>query len=99
MARIYRVLALIAALLCGSPIICARAVRGGIVSDNIPDAPAALAEKLDAYLSGRQVRLLGWSASGGLFILTRFGDVDELHLVDLFPQTFHMETVAVLKLS
>ena len=46
MARIYRVLALIAALLCGSPIICARAVRGGIVSDNIPDAPAALAEKL-----------------------------------------------------
>jgi len=33
MARIYRVLALIAALLCGSPIICARAVRGGIVSD------------------------------------------------------------------
>ena len=24
-------------------------------------------------------------------------DLAELHLVDLFPQTFHMETVAVLQ--
>jgi dipeptidyl aminopeptidase/acylaminoacyl peptidase len=82
MARIYRVLALSAALLCGSPIAAARDAGGRVVADNIPDAPAALTEKLEAYLSGRQAQLLGWSASGGLLIATRFGDVDELHLVE-----------------
>jgi dipeptidyl aminopeptidase/acylaminoacyl peptidase len=81
MARIHCVLAVMAALLCASSAASAREARGRLVSDNIPEAPPSLTEKLDAYLSGREARLLGWSPSGGLLILTRFGDVDELHLV------------------
>jgi dipeptidyl aminopeptidase/acylaminoacyl peptidase len=82
MARIYWLLALMAALLCESSTAAARDAHGRLVSDNIPDAPANLTEKLDAYLSGREARLMGWSPSGGLLILTRFGDVSELHLVE-----------------
>jgi dipeptidyl aminopeptidase/acylaminoacyl peptidase len=81
MARIYWVLALMAMLVCESPGAPARDARGRLVSDNIPDAPASLTEKLDAYLGGREAKLLGWSPSGGLLILTRFADVDQLHLV------------------
>jgi dipeptidyl aminopeptidase/acylaminoacyl peptidase len=81
MTRIYWMLALMAALLCESSAASAREARGRLVSDNIPDAPATLTEKLDVYLSGREARLLGWSPSGGLLIATRFGDVDQLHLV------------------
>jgi dipeptidyl aminopeptidase/acylaminoacyl peptidase len=82
MTRIYWVLALTVSLFCESSAASAREARGRLVSDNIPDAPAALTEKLDAYLSGREARLLGWSPSGGLLIATRFGDVDQLHVVE-----------------
>ena len=37
---------------------------------------------MDAYLSARQATPLGWSPKGQLLIATRFGDVDQLHLVE-----------------
>ena len=40
------------------------------------------ADKLDAYLGGREASPLGWSPRGELLIATRFGDVDQLHVVD-----------------
>jgi dipeptidyl aminopeptidase/acylaminoacyl peptidase len=63
----------------------AAATRSGANSltyDNIPEPAAGLSEKLDAYLSARQATPLGFSPKGQLLIVTRFGDVDQLHLVE-----------------
>ncbi len=60
----------------------ARVERGNLTFENIPEAPADLAEKLDGYLNARQATPLGWSPKGQLLITTRFGDVDQLHLVE-----------------
>src|SRR5271154_4940785 len=56
--------------------------RGNLTFDNIPEAPAELVDKLDAYLNARQATPLGWSPKGQLLITTRCGDVDQLHLVE-----------------
>src|SRR5579863_1683931 len=59
-----------------------RVERGSLIFENIPDPTAELAEKLNAYLSARQATPLGFSPKGQLLISTRFGDVDQLHLVE-----------------
>jgi dipeptidyl aminopeptidase/acylaminoacyl peptidase len=59
-----------------------RVERGNLIFDNIPDAPADLTEAVDGYLSARQATPLGWSPKGQLLISTRFGDVDQLHMVE-----------------
>jgi dipeptidyl aminopeptidase/acylaminoacyl peptidase len=58
-------------------------VRGNLVLDGIPEqAAAAAADSLDAYLGARQAAPLGFTPKGELLIATRFGDVDQLHLID-----------------
>jgi dipeptidyl aminopeptidase/acylaminoacyl peptidase len=69
-------------LVAASASLAARVERGGLVFDNIPDAPAELTARLDGYLSARQATPLGWSPAGALLISTRFGDVDQLHVVE-----------------
>ncbi len=59
-----------------------RVERGNLVFDNIPEPAAGLSEKLDSYLNARQAIPLGFSPQGQLLITTRFGDVDQLHLVE-----------------
>jgi dipeptidyl aminopeptidase/acylaminoacyl peptidase len=59
-----------------------RVERGNLIFDNIPDAPAELTDSVDGYLSARQATPLGWSPKGQLLISTRFGDVEQLHLVE-----------------
>jgi dipeptidyl aminopeptidase/acylaminoacyl peptidase len=59
-----------------------RVERGNLIFDNIPDAPADLTDKVDGYLNARQATPLGWSPKGQLLISTRFGDVDQLHVVE-----------------
>jgi len=58
------------------------AVRGDLVFDNIPELAADSADRLDAYLSARQATPQGFTPKGQLLIATRFGDVDQLHVVD-----------------
>jgi dipeptidyl aminopeptidase/acylaminoacyl peptidase len=83
MNRIYLLLLLAAPLLTNVPALAvSRVERGNLTFDNIPEAPADLAEKLDGYLNARQATPLGWSPQGQLLIATRFGDVDQLHLID-----------------
>jgi dipeptidyl aminopeptidase/acylaminoacyl peptidase len=83
MNRIYLLLLLAAPLLVNSAVQAAsRVERGNLTFDNIPQVPADLAEKLDGYLNARQATPLGWSPKGQLLIATRFGDVDQLHLVE-----------------
>jgi dipeptidyl aminopeptidase/acylaminoacyl peptidase len=59
-----------------------RLERGNLIFDNIPETAPALSEKLDAYLNARQATPLGFSPQGQLLIFTRFGDVEQLHLVE-----------------
>src|SRR5271154_2463146 len=84
MTRLYRPPALLAAclLLVTSGFAATRVEHGTLSFDNIPAAPAELSEKLDGYLSARQASPLGWSPKGQLLISTRFGDVEQLHLVE-----------------
>lgn len=56
--------------------------RGDLIYDGIPDRPLGSGETLDAYLSARQATPLGFTPKGQLLILTRFGETDQLHLVD-----------------
>jgi dipeptidyl aminopeptidase/acylaminoacyl peptidase len=60
-------------------------VRGNLILDGIPEPsalPADKIDKLDAYLSAREARPLGFTSKGQVLIASRFGEVDELHLVD-----------------
>ncbi|HEX3912093.1 MAG TPA: S9 family peptidase [Steroidobacteraceae bacterium] len=84
MKRIYLLLLLLAAApFAGSAAFAvSRVERGNLIFENIPEAPAQVAEKLDGYLNARQATPLGWSPKGQLLIATRFGDVDQLHLVE-----------------
>jgi dipeptidyl aminopeptidase/acylaminoacyl peptidase len=59
-----------------------RVERGNLIFDNIPDASAELTDSVDGYLSARQATPLGWSPKGQLLISTRFGDVEQLHVVE-----------------
>ena len=81
MTRIYLLLILTVPCLFDTAA-AARLERGNLIFDNIPEPAAGLSEKLDAYLSARQATPLGFSPKGQLLIATRFGDVDQLHLVE-----------------
>src|ERR1700737_1646234 len=83
MTRIYLLVLLAAPLVLGTPAwALPRVERGNLIFDNIPEPAAGLSEKLDAYLNARQAAPLGFSPKGQLLITTRFGDVDQLHLVE-----------------
>ena len=83
MTRNYLCALLLAPLLVTSARAAAlHAERGSLIFDNIPDAPAEFADTLDGYLAARQATPLGWSPKGRLLIATRFGDVEQLHVVD-----------------
>jgi dipeptidyl aminopeptidase/acylaminoacyl peptidase len=83
MTRIYILLLLAAPVLLGAPAMASpRIERGNLIFDNIPPPPAGSTERLDGYLSARQATPLGFSPKGQLMISTRFGDVDQLHLVE-----------------
>jgi dipeptidyl aminopeptidase/acylaminoacyl peptidase len=83
MTRIYILPLLAAAVLFGTPALgLTRVERGNLVFDGIPEPAAGSSERLDAYLSARQATPLGFSPKGQLLISTRFGDVDQLHLVE-----------------
>ena len=83
MTRIYLMLLVILPFLSAVPASALpRVERGNLIFDNIPEPAAGLSEKLDAYLNARQATPLGFSPKGQLLIATRFGDVDQLHLVE-----------------
>jgi dipeptidyl aminopeptidase/acylaminoacyl peptidase len=83
MSRIYLSLVIAALFLMNSAGFAASHFeRGNLVFDDIPDVPADPADALHAYLAAREATPLGFTPKGQLLIVTRFGDVDQLHLVD-----------------
>ena len=86
MSRIFLLPLLAAPLLAAGAAQAATAVmRGNLVFDGIPEPASEASDKidrLDAYLSARQARPQGFTAKGQVLIATRFGEVDQLHVVD-----------------
>ncbi|MGO9038657.1 MAG: S9 family peptidase [Steroidobacteraceae bacterium] len=83
MSRIYLLAAIAGLLLGNSAAFAASHVeRGNLVFEDVPAAAADRADALHAYLAAREATPLGFTPKGQLLIATRFGDVDQLHLVD-----------------
>jgi dipeptidyl aminopeptidase/acylaminoacyl peptidase len=55
--------------------------QGNLVLQNVPQTPAALAERMRQYQNARAVRLLDVDATGALYIATRFGETNQVHRV------------------
>jgi dipeptidyl aminopeptidase/acylaminoacyl peptidase len=57
---------------------------GNVVLEGVPEIPERIVERLLPYTNVRAAALQDWTAEGtGLYIVTRFGDVNQLHRVDM----------------
>lgn len=77
-------LGLATALLAGSalPALAERIERGALRLEHVPEAPPEVSERLRQYVNTRSAVFADWLPSGGLLILTRFGDTTQVHRVD-----------------
>lgn len=58
--------------------------NGNLVMEDVPDIPLEIADSLNRYQNVRYASFQSWSGDGqSLFINTRFGDVGNLHRVDI----------------
>src|SRR5262245_45306803 len=56
---------------------------GQVVMEDVPDVPAALRDRIQQYLNVRAASLLDFDDSGDrILISTRFGNTEQLHVVD-----------------
>lgn len=54
---------------------------GARISENVPDVPAELIERLDRYQNTRGAGFAGWLDDGSILISTRFGETNQVHRV------------------
>ncbi len=54
---------------------------GNLLTENIPDIAPSLMERWDQYQNIRSASFADWDANGGMYIVTRFADVAQLHHV------------------
>ena len=58
--------------------------NGNVILEQVPDVPLALVEQLNRYQAVRSAGFNDWTADGqGVYITTRFGDVRQVHRVDM----------------
>ena len=83
---------LLAAALAAEPVV--RIVNNGnLVMEDIPPIPAAIVDSLNQYQNVRSASFQDWTTdSKGLYILTRFGDVNQIHRVDMPGGARHQVT-------
>ena len=63
----------------GSPSV---SLQSHIISDGIPSIPDSLSKQLKRYQNTRSASFQGWMADGSaMIILTRFADINQIHLV------------------
>jgi len=60
--------------------------NGNLLMEDVPPIPQQIVEDLNRYQNVRSARFLDWAAdgegtAGGIYIATRFGNVDQIHLV------------------
>lgn len=64
---------------------------GQMILQDVPEIPTALVDRLNQYQSVRSATFLDWTRKGdGLYIRTRFGDVNQVHRVDK-PGAYRMQ--------
>ncbi|MBW3661086.1 MAG: S9 family peptidase [Gemmatimonadetes bacterium] len=57
---------------------------GAVVLEEAPEVPERIKDALNRYQNVRGASLVDWTADGsGLFVETRFGDVSQIHRVDM----------------
>jgi len=76
-------------LLCASVAIAADVSRtsannGNLIMEDVPEIPADIVDGLNRYQNVRSASFRAWVDDGsGIFVSTRFGDVTQLHRVDM----------------
>ncbi len=76
----------ILALTCAAPAFAQqpaveRRVIGNRVSENVPEVPAELVERLNRYQNTRGAAVAGWTQDGCLLVSTRFAETSQAHRV------------------
>lgn len=56
-----------------------RVRNGAVVSENVPDVPPALRQRLARYQNTRGASFAGWLPDGGMLVATRFADTNQIH--------------------
>ena len=57
---------------------------GNLIMEDVPEVPERIVDNLNRYQNVRAANFRDWTEDGkGLYITTRFGDVDQLHRVDM----------------
>ncbi len=58
--------------------------NGNLVLQDIPEIPDSIVEDLNRYQNVRSAGFLSWTDDGrGVYVSTRFGDVNQIHRVDM----------------
>ena len=58
--------------------------NGQLLMEDVPPIPQRLADELNRYQNVRSAEFLDWTTDGqGIFVSTRFGDVSQIHRVDM----------------
>ena len=67
--------------------------NGNLVMEDIPEIPAEIVADLNRYQNTRSASFRDWTEDGnGIYISTRFGDVSQLHRVDMPGGARHQVT-------
>ncbi len=75
---------------------------GKLVMEDVPPIPAEIVNDLNRYQNVRSAAFRGWTDDGGgIFVATRFGDVSQIHRVDMpggarYQLTFDSEPVGAV---
>jgi dipeptidyl aminopeptidase/acylaminoacyl peptidase len=59
-----------------------RVTRGNLAIEGIPEIPDELVQRMRRYQFARSATFAGWTADGRITISTRFGNTNQLHVVD-----------------
>lgn len=79
----HTILIIIACILGTGGVFAERVERGNLITENIPEPPDALRERLGQYQNTRAASIGGWPADGvGLFVITGFGETPQAHFVE-----------------
>jgi len=66
---------------------------GQLVMEDVPEIPATIVDDLNRFQNVRSAAFRAWTEDGsGLYVATRFGDVSQLHRVDMAGGARHQIT-------
>jgi dipeptidyl aminopeptidase/acylaminoacyl peptidase len=67
--------------------------NGNLIMEDVPPIPADIVEDLNRYQNVRSAAFRSWTEAGnGIYISTRFGDVSQIHRVDMPGGARHQVT-------